>query len=1037
MRRPSSSALFLTAVLLSAAACGDDPAGPPAVDALEAEAAVLAGTVAEAVPVGIKVLDAAGRPIRGIDVMLAVSGGGSLDADTVPTGSDGVARASWTLGIRAGEQRLTAQAQGHTAHISADARPGPARSLVGLGALQREGTVGSQGDPLAVRALDAWDNPVPGQAVAFATTAGRLAATSVATGGDGTAMTHVTFPTATGDFVVTASVGGARVEFPHAALPAAPALLRATAGEGQSGEVGSALPVPVRVVLTDEHDNPVPGRTLTFEAAEGGSVSAATVQTDPEGAAVATWTLGPAAGTQTLRARFGSLPELAIEALASAGPASTASAAAGDGQGAQQGTELDAPVVVRVEDRFGNPVGGAPVEWRVAVGGGALVSAHGTTGADGLASARWRLGAAGPQRLDATAQGLGAVAFTATAYDGMTITVDSLAGARRGWAYEARLTATGGGLTWSLAGGTLPAGLSLGADGVLAGVPAQEGVFPLVVRARDAGGAQDDADLSLRVCGDALTLEPGETAQVVWPEACGALLPPAGGAAYRIGVMARAYRTSGYQASDVGGGLLLRSRVGTPGQAFGLTAPQVPPARPVEEALDPEIRALQEATERLHHQLREEERRRFPRVAATPLGPPLPAAMARVQTPLTRSFFVRGNTVSATLRDSSAHVLYYQDDGVIAENSRATDAEVRALLEYYDAYGDSIVRDVFGGLGPPGTTRNFKDDAGNVLELPAADLDRNGRIIVLQIRPSYMPSGAAAYVTSCDRFPRLEHVAAGYYCASSNEGEITYYNRPSSDFYLGSLVHEAKHISSHGWAIFGGRGYNPSWIEEGTAEIAKEKSSRAASGVRDGAQVDRAGIYPSGSLTRATYGMGVVHSRARAFLKAAPLSGIIGNPSPNPSGSTYYGSSWLLHRWLADAFADGDEAAFFRAMNTGGTGIAAIQDATGRTFSELLAGFMTALAVEGSGAARAAAPLRFRSYDFADIATVASGTWPYALGTGAFRTGDVSLPTYYSAPSFFEFEAAGGDPLRLDALTGEGLDTRADDEVVLTITRIR
>ncbi|HUH11974.1 MAG TPA: hypothetical protein VMK65_02650, partial [Longimicrobiales bacterium] len=200
---------------------------------------------------------------------------------------------------------------------------------------------------------------------------------------------------------------------------------------------------------------------------------------------------------------------------------------------------------------------------------------------------------------------------------------------------------------------------------------------------------------------------------------------------------------------------------------------------------------------------------------------------------------------------------------------------------------------------------------------------------------------------------------------------------------------------------------------------------------------DRSAVYPGGTLTRATYGMGVVHSRARAFLKAAPANGFIGNPNPNSANSTYYGSSWLLHRYLADAYAGGDEPAFFHAMNTGGTGIEAIEDATGRPFSELLAEVMTAVALEGAGAARAAAPAPFRSYDFADIATVAAGTWPYALSIGAFRTVDTALATYYSAPSFFEFEAEGGDPLRLDTLTGEGLDALLDDEVVLTITRIR
>jgi hypothetical protein len=52
--------------------------------------------------------------------------------------------------------------------------------------------------------------------------------------------------------------------------------------------------------------------------------------------------------------------------------------------------------------------------------------------------------------------------------------------------------------SWSLAGGTLPAGLTLGANGVITGTPTQSGTFTFTVQA-NAAGASAKKDLSLFV----------------------------------------------------------------------------------------------------------------------------------------------------------------------------------------------------------------------------------------------------------------------------------------------------------------------------------------------------------------------------------------------------------------------------------------------------------------------------------------------------------------------------------------------------------
>lgn len=101
---------------------------------------------------------------------------------------------------------------------------------------------------------------------------------------------------------------------------------------------------------------------------------------------------------------------------------------AGDGQTATTGTSVAEPVMVRVTGRTGAALGGAQVGFAVTVGGGRVQSAMATTGADGLASpGSWTLGAAGPQELRATVDGLQPVTFTATAF-GVPARIEAVAG---------------------------------------------------------------------------------------------------------------------------------------------------------------------------------------------------------------------------------------------------------------------------------------------------------------------------------------------------------------------------------------------------------------------------------------------------------------------------------------------------------------------------------------------------------------------------------------------------------------------------------
>lgn len=81
----------------------------------------------------------------------------------------------------------------------------------------------------------------------------------------------------------------------------------------------------------------------------------------------------------------------------------------------------------------------------------------------------------------------------------LQITTASLQKATAGTSYSATLAATGGAnLTWTLSGGSLPTGLSLGPNGVLSGTPSGAGSYTFTVRV-DSGGSSATKQLGLVV----------------------------------------------------------------------------------------------------------------------------------------------------------------------------------------------------------------------------------------------------------------------------------------------------------------------------------------------------------------------------------------------------------------------------------------------------------------------------------------------------------------------------------------------------------
>jgi large repetitive protein len=231
----------------------------------------------------------------------------------------------------------------------------------------------------------------------------------------------------------TYACGGDGIVLPDDSLPAE---IAAFDGDGQIAPVGTTLSTALVVEVTDAQGRAVSNQQVSFSVTEGGGqVQPGTARTDANGRASTSWTLGPSAGAQRLRAQAtggGAPADLMVDfqATALAGSGSTLVLVSGDAQSAPVGAQLDQQLVVRVVDPLGNPVSGQTVSWSV-VGGGSIDPASSVTGDDGQASATRILGpTAGTQSALATAEGLAGspVTFTHTAGASTPTTLEYVSG---------------------------------------------------------------------------------------------------------------------------------------------------------------------------------------------------------------------------------------------------------------------------------------------------------------------------------------------------------------------------------------------------------------------------------------------------------------------------------------------------------------------------------------------------------------------------------------------------------------------------------
>ena len=168
--------------------------------------------------------------------------------------------------------------------------------------------------------------------------------------------------------------------------------INGTAGNGQTGNAGSTLPIPITVVASNPYTGaPISGVTVTFaDGGKKGIFSNPTAVTDTNGQASSTYTLPNLPQTLTLTVTAPGYASASFTEQDNVGPVATLAVVSGAKQSGTVGTTLPLPIVVRAKDAVGNLVPNASVNFTDGLGG-KFNPNPAVTGSNGQASTTYTL----------------------------------------------------------------------------------------------------------------------------------------------------------------------------------------------------------------------------------------------------------------------------------------------------------------------------------------------------------------------------------------------------------------------------------------------------------------------------------------------------------------------------------------------------------------------------------------------------------------------------------------------------------------------
>ncbi len=240
-------------------------------------------------PIVIRVTDSDGMALGDLPVGWSTPDGGSIVSLGARTDSLGEARARWTLGPRAGGQRIQVQVGNartmplFTARATGES--GPAASIIVRAGDGQAGTVGGAlAKPVIVRASDRLGNPVSGAWISILPKTGTVFDSTARTDSAGQLRVRWTLGSTAGVQHMILRLGGAAADVDVTAR--ARAQVAAKLAFLSSHTVGTGM---LAIGVTDSYGNPVAGLKVRFRAS-GGTVASANMVTDAKGQAQTRWT---------------------------------------------------------------------------------------------------------------------------------------------------------------------------------------------------------------------------------------------------------------------------------------------------------------------------------------------------------------------------------------------------------------------------------------------------------------------------------------------------------------------------------------------------------------------------------------------------------------------------------------------------------------------------------------------------------------------------------------------------------------------------
>ncbi len=185
-------------------------------------------------------------------------------------------------------------------------------------------------------------------------------------------------------------------------------------GQDQVAPVGTAVPAPIQVRVTDASGNSLSGVAVTL-ATTAGTLGETSGVSGDEGLLQTTFTVGTKTGNDTVTVTVAGVTTPAVFVFtATAGDPVSIAIVAGDNQTATAGSALPTALAVEVLDQYGNAVPGASLN--LSADNGSVGASSAQTDANGMAQVPFTLGSTpGVDTVVVTTGTAGVVDFTETA----------------------------------------------------------------------------------------------------------------------------------------------------------------------------------------------------------------------------------------------------------------------------------------------------------------------------------------------------------------------------------------------------------------------------------------------------------------------------------------------------------------------------------------------------------------------------------------------------------------------------------------------